>query len=101
MDSVNKLFDNLDKWRHLPSYQLERRADVFFSAYIGYLLEGNFGYEIDQVIPEFPVRIGTIDPNVATNQSFKIDYLASVMGENKIIFLELKTDDRSRRGKQD
>jgi hypothetical protein len=24
------LFDRLDAWRHVPAYQLERRADIFF-----------------------------------------------------------------------
>jgi len=35
------------------------------------------------------------------NQSFKIDYLVKITGANKVIFLELKTDDGSRRSKQD
>jgi hypothetical protein len=56
---------------------------------------------MEGIIPEFPVRIGTIQPGARTNRSFKIDYLAKVKGKNSVVFLELKTDDSSRRGKQD
>jgi len=27
---LSQLFTNLDRWRKLPNYQLERRADVLF-----------------------------------------------------------------------
>ena len=30
------------------------------------------------MLPEFPVRVGTVDPNSDTNQSFKIDYLVKI-----------------------
>ncbi len=34
MKHLNELFDNMDSWRHLPAYQFERRADIFFSIYL-------------------------------------------------------------------
>jgi hypothetical protein len=98
MDPINKLFNNMDTWRHLPAYQLERRADIFFSIYLPELLADKFQTEIEGLIPEFPVHIGTITHG-ESNQSFKIDYLAKA--KNKIFFVELKTDQSSRRGKQD
>jgi hypothetical protein len=101
MNRIDQLFDHMDEWRHLPSYQLERRSDIFFSVYLCSILEVKFGEEIEGIIPEFPVRIGTIQPEARTNRSFKIDYLAKVKGKNSVVFLELKTDDSSRRGKQD
>ncbi|MCP4359134.1 MAG: hypothetical protein GY796_14055 [Chloroflexi bacterium] len=102
MNQINELFSKMDKWRHLPTYQLEKRADIFFSIYLGDILSNRFNVEIDHVLPEFPVRIGTINPQVNTNnRSFKIDYLAKVKNSNTVIFVELKTDDRSRRRKQD
>ncbi|MFC1936766.1 hypothetical protein ACFLYP_03775 [Chloroflexota bacterium] len=101
MDQINIIFDNLDDWRHLPAYQLERRADIFFSVYLPSLLESKFEIEIDSIIPEFPIRIGTIDPEKDTNLSNNIDYFAKVKGEKKVIFVELKTDDSSRRDEQD
>ena len=39
MRSIDTLFDRMDAWRHLPSYQLERRADLFFSLYLPEVLE--------------------------------------------------------------
>lgn len=101
MDRIKQLFDNMDRWRHLPSYQLERRADAFFSMYIPEVLAEKYGVEIEGLIPEFPVRIGTIYPNVNTNQSFKIDYLAKAKAGNRLFLIELKTDSSSRRSKQD
>jgi len=32
--TINELFDLLDDWRNLPSYQLERRADIFFAIHL-------------------------------------------------------------------
>jgi len=100
MDQINELFDNLDSWRHLPAYQLERRADIFFSIYLADILFHHFGVVIDGLIPEFPVRVGTIYEN-AGNKSFKIDYLARVKDSNRLFFVELKTDQSSRRDAQD
>lgn len=42
MKYINDLFDNLDTWRHLPAYQLERCADIFFSLYLPDLLLNKF-----------------------------------------------------------
>lgn len=98
MNPINDLFNNMDTWRHLPAYQLERRADIFFSVYLPEVLAVKFHTEIVGIIPEFPVHIGTISSS-ASNQSFKIDYLAKA--KNKVIFVELKTDQGSRRNAQD
>ncbi len=101
---INRLFDTLDDWRHLPAYQLERRADIFFALYLPEIIKKRFGLDIDFIIPEFPVRIGNIDTDkllTNPNLSFKIDYLALCKAENKVYFIELKTDDSSRRDKQD
>jgi len=96
VDPVQELFANLDKWRHLPSYQLERRADVFFSLYLAEALEAELGFRISPtLIPEFPVcRSGD-------NRTFKVDYLAVSADGSTLIFVELKTDRGSRRGAQD
>ena len=101
MNRINDIFDNLDDWRHLPAYQLERRADVFFSLYLPELLEARYGFEIEGLVPEFPLRIGTITPRADTNRSVKVDYLAKARGHKTVVLVELKTDDRSRRSKQD
>jgi len=71
---INEIFDNFDDWRHLPPYQLERRSDAFFSICLGIILKETYAEKIQGIIPEFPVRIGTIYPKNGTNRSFKIDY---------------------------
>lgn len=101
MKYINDIFDNLDKWRNLPAYQLERRADIFFSIYLPEILFRKFGEKIDGVIPEFPIRVGTIHQSIESNKSFKADYLAKTIDSKTIILVELKTDDNSRRDKQD
>ncbi len=101
-ETVSALFDRMDRWRHLPNYQLERRADLFFSLYLPEALERKLGYRVgEQLVPEFPVRIGTIYPKIPINKTFKIDYLALSHDLKRAAFVELKTDSRSRRSKQD
>jgi hypothetical protein len=102
MNQTTQLFDRMDSWRHLPNYQLERRADLFFSLYLPEVLEEKLGFAImPELIPEFPARIGTIYPSIGSNQSFKIDYLALSADASEAVFVELKTDGGSRREKQD
>ena len=38
MYMIDTLFDRIDAWRHLPSYQLERRADRLFLLYMPEML---------------------------------------------------------------
>ena len=95
------LFHNLDNWRHLPSYQLERRADIFFAIYLPAYLEVLFNQKVQTIIPEFPVRVGTVKPYPTVNKSYKIDYVVRFKGVNEVLFIELKTYNESRRDEQD
>ncbi len=96
----SKIFDLLDDWRHLPDYQLERRADIFFAAYLPGFLTDHFGIDIDpKLIPEFPVRRGVLNENITQHHSCKVDYLA-IAPANRAVFIELKTDPLSRRAAQ-
>lgn len=102
--NIDKIFELLDSWRNLPSYQLERRADIYFALYLPYLINKKFGVTVEHMIPEFPVRIGTIYENKQLknpNLSFKIDYVVVCKSNKSIYFIELKTDNNSRRDKQD
>jgi hypothetical protein len=102
MSIINRIFDRMDEWRHLPNYQLERRADLFFSVYLPEALERRFGAPVvETLVPEFPVRIGSIYPDIPINESYKIDYVAFTQDLSRAIFVELKTDDSSRRTEQD
>jgi hypothetical protein len=101
MSHLDSVFDLMDKWRHFPAYQLERRSDVLFAAYLPEVLQEFFGLEISALIPEFPVHIKTIDPADDSNRSFKIDYLAIDNETRLAALIEFKTDMASRREKQD
>jgi hypothetical protein len=105
LDRIDQLFDLLDRWRHLPAYQLERRADVLFAMYLPAFLSDHLGVPIrPELIPEFPVRQGSIypdGPEKNRNLSCKIDYLAMSQDGSRVWFLELKTDGLSRRQRQD
>ncbi|MHA2163020.1 MAG: hypothetical protein ACXABF_11405 [Candidatus Thorarchaeota archaeon] len=102
MNIISEIFDRMDKWRNLPKYGLERRADIFFGVYLKTALEAKYKTKIkEEIIPEFPVHLATIYPSIQTNQSVNVDFLA-FSEDNKIAFLiELKTDLGSRRKKQD
>ncbi len=87
---------------HFPNYQLERRADIFFSLYLPEVLEAKLGFPVRPALaPEFPVRIGTIYPNIPIDKSYKIDYVALSAAANKAVLMELKTEGLSRRPEQD
>ena len=102
MARIEDVFGRLDAWRHLPNYQLERRADIFFSLYLSDALEARLGEPFSPLlIPEFPVRIGTIFPDARSNKSVKIDYLAVSKSGSRAALVELKTDGSSRREEQD
>lgn len=100
-NDVDTLFELLDRWRHLPNYQLERRADIFFGLYLPELLADRFEQSIAGVVPEFPVKRDLIWPSHPTNKSVKVDYVALSEDRRRCYFVELKTDASSRRNAQD
>lgn len=90
---ISSIFNLLDKWRLMPSYQLERRADIFFAFYLPQVIEAEYGYNVVKIIPEFPVHKKTLNSSW-NDQSFKMDYLVYCKN-NKVLFIELKTDTNS------
>ncbi|MCL1981495.1 MAG: hypothetical protein FWG53_00180 [Clostridiales bacterium] len=108
MDKVETVFDLLDRWRRLPSYQLERRADIFFAYYLPEILPeclmekltDELQYKLkderithDNIIPEFPLLKSSFEDNYdgkRKNDSRKVDYV--VFGNNMFYLIELKTD---------
>ena len=96
----DKYFTQLLDWKKLPAYKLETRVDSFIGYYLKDILEKFTNNKIVEIIPEFPLRVGTIYPKININKSFKVDFLA--ISENKTHYLiEFKTDSKSRRKKQD
>ena len=90
---VASIFGLLDKWRHLPAYQLERRADIFFALFLPDVLNRHLsqrGIAIDpRLVPEFPLK------RREDNGSKKADYLALSTDHEHAFLIELKTDSAS------
>jgi hypothetical protein len=95
-DRLEQIFNNLDRWRHLPSYQLERRFDVFLTPYIHEILQDYLGIKLDTaLIPEMPLK------QTDSNRSDKVDYVLFSADRRIVYLVELKTDCASERDVQD
>ena len=96
----------LDRWRHLPAYQLERRADILFALFLPEVLEKRFGTSNLRLIPEFPIKKSLLPAyrGDTTAQSINVDFLAVAREEGEpagqAFLVELKTDMASRNEKQ-
>jgi hypothetical protein len=89
MSDVNEVFRLLDRWKHHPNYQLERRADIFFAVYLRAVLKKYVGATREVVIPEFPVKQDN------HNLSDKVDYMALSEDGQVMMLVELKQSYRS------
>ena len=70
----------MNAWRHLPGYRLEGRLAPFFELFLLDVLGECLDVELHPVvIPEFPLRKGTLDGNNGSNQSYNVDYVAFSM----------------------
>ena len=104
--TIQRLFETLDGWRHLPGYRLEGRLAPFFELFLLDILRDRFP-DIPLhpvVIPEFPLRIGTLfgpGTSAGENQSCKVDYAVFSADLDTTLLVELKTDMSYRRDKQD
>jgi len=102
MNTIHTLFDHMDGWRHLPAYQLERRADIFFSAYLAEAVAEFTGVAVsERLIPELPIKSELVWPDRVGNKSLKLDYCVLSKDRTRAFFVELKTDMDSRRDDQD
>lgn len=104
--TVERVFELLDRWRHLPTYQLERRADVFFALFLPEVLGRHFKHleiEIDSmIIPEFPILLAGLEDILMRHgpprkkplgfQSNRVDYFAYSPKSAHSFLVELKTD---------
>ena len=96
LPTIEGIFDSLDMWRHLPAYQLERLAGVFFALFLPEVLEKVLKVKIKRpLIPEFPIHTNSKD-----NLSRKIDYFALSEDHKYAFLIELKTDMESIDGPQ-
>ena len=96
IEEVRAVFNLLDRWRHFPSDQLERRADIFFALYLPGILKHALGVTVDpRVIPEFPIR------KEHSRRSTRADYFLLSKDRSSAFLVELKTEMRSRNRRQD
>ena len=90
--TIKRVFKLLDKWRQLPAYKLQPRADIFFALFLpevlrAHLAKQNRSIEINStLIPEFPIKTGS------NNRSKRVDYLALSEDMSSAFLVELKTD---------
>ena len=91
-------------WKKLPAYRAEPRIDSLIGYYLKDILSNELGDQITGIIPEFPLRLGTVNPNIDdknyADRSYKVDFFA--IGSKGINYLvEFKTDGKSLRPGQD
>ena len=91
--TISGLFGLLNRWRHLPGYALERRADIFFALFLPEVPKKHCGIKVKRpLIPEFP--IGKKSNN---NEHKQADYFVLSECRQRGILVELKTDMASKR----
>lgn len=100
----NSYFAMLEDWKRLPAYRAEPRIDSLIGYYLPEMATDFCREKIVGIIPELPLRLGTVRPNLNdklyADKSYKVDfYLLGETGTN--YFVEFKTDSGSRRDKQD
>lgn len=90
--TLGSVLSLLDRWRHLPAYQLERRADVLFALFLPEILEKRFCTSNLYLIPEFPIKKSLLGRGDTTFQSINVDYLGVSEDPTRVFLIELKTD---------
>lgn len=101
---INEYFDLLEDWKLLPAYKLEMRIDSLVGFVLAEISSEIFEVETKVLVPELPLRKGTLypkfDKTVSANRSYKVDfYIRGMEGEN--LFIEFKSDSGSIREDQD
>ena len=104
MSSVQSYFSLLRDWKRLPAYRAEPRVDSIVGFALPEILLHNRNERVTLVIPELPLRIGSVQPlhegKSFSNKSYKVDFFVMTEG-GKNYLVEFKTDSGSRREKQD
>jgi hypothetical protein len=98
--NIIKTLDWLNDWKKLPAYKAEPRVDFIVAGALPEIIKKKYECGIKVIIPELPIRIGTIYENIPIDKSYKVDFYVN-LENGKHIFIEFKTDSGSRRIKQD
>lgn len=99
MNFFNTL-DLLNNWKKLPAYKAEPRVDFIVAGALPEIIKNKYGCNINGIIPELPIRIGSIYKDNPIDKSYKVDFYVN-LENGRHIFIEFKTDSGSRREKQD
>jgi len=99
-----KYFEMIIDWKQLPAYRAEPRIDSLIGYYLKDILSDYLNVRILEIIPELPLRLGTIHPEYNdknfADRSYKVDFFAISENENNYL-IEFKTDQASLRVPQD
>jgi len=99
---INDYFKTLEDWKLLPAYKLETRIDSIVGFALPEIIKDVKGYSVKAVIPELPLRVGTLlyedkkrydkkKWKQIANKSNKVDFY--VLTEcHKNLFIEFKSD---------
>jgi len=98
--NILQTLELLKEWKKLPAYRAEPRVDFIVAGALPEIIKYKYGCNIKQIIPELPIRIGTIDQSNNIDKSYKVDFYIN-LEDGRHIFIEFKTDSGSRRTKQD
>ncbi len=85
--TINDIFDQLDRDRHLAAFPLEERASPFFKEFLPAVLQCYITDVKLPIIPEFPY-----EKDSETNRSPKVDFFSLSEKGDHAFFIELKTD---------
>ncbi len=104
-DSLSTIFTNMERWRHLPSYQLERRFDIFLTPFLRDVLSKELGlsHRLHEVfVPEMPLLRGGLYSRTGVERklSNKVDFVFFEESGPQVYFVEVKTDASSARQAQ-
>ena len=108
----DRLLEQLDSWRNLPSYGLENRIDALLAMYLREVLASHLGLDasnLSRVFPEFPLHKGTISSGYvglcgkcektraksSSNQSIKVDFMMVDKQRKHAYLIEFKSDQAS------
>lgn len=95
---TNSVLEYLNKFKDIPTYQLERRVDALILPYLELAVAaklkdvGAEAFDLKPLYPEFPLRASS---DCESRHSKHADYLLWSQTCNTVYFIELKTDVRS------
>ena len=89
----NEYFKMMIDWKKLPAYKAETRIDSLIGFYLRPIISEYLKEEIDGIIPELPIRLGTVKPELEntkySERSYKVDFFA-IGNKTQIIWSNLK-----------